>query len=508
MPNATLLSSLDELANRPVDVLIVGSGPAGVATAEFLSRSRCDWTIGMVERGSLLTLTHINNIFPNSVRRDFIDRFKINPWEGSFRDGGMLLPALGGRGIVAGAHLRRFDPDDFFRWRSGAWPIELIDRLPYYYREAEITRRVNVSAIRGRHQTWALSSLDFLHAHPPTIGVDLPSGDGFDVGHGYDSSAARLWQLLIDDTLANDARNRRILVTTGAYAIRIEHHGGRVNGVRCLGTRDHRPTFVAAGAVVLAAGAIESARLCLLSGVDQELPATGRFLAEHIERRSKIEIESPAGVPHHGGISLVVPPQDDALLNRFQIHLRGQSGPDGRLEVDIGGFAAMDPSPENRVTLAKNRDEFDIPKAHTQVSTSSDDQARTSRMCERIREIASILGGRFVTARFPFEEAEPSYVDDDACIQEMSPGRSYHEAGTLRMGMNPADSATDAAGRVHGFTNLHVADAALFPCVGVANPMLTITALAYHVADRLAGGGGEQPTETPAARAMPSPDSS
>lgn len=34
--------------------------------------------------------------------------------------------------------------------------------------------------------------------------------------------------------------------------------------------------------------------------------------------------------------------------------------------------------------------------------------------------------------------------------------------------------------------NLFLADAALFPCVGIANPMLTITALAYHVADRVA----------------------
>ena len=46
-------------------------------------------------------------------------------------------------------------------------------------------------------------------------------------------------------------------------------------------------------------------------------------------------------------------------------------------------------------------------------------------------------------------------------------------------------SVTDSWGQVHG-TNLFLADAALFPCVGIANPMLTITALAYRVADRVA----------------------
>jgi choline dehydrogenase-like flavoprotein len=40
----------------------------------------------------------------------------------------------------------------------------------------------------------------------------------------------------------------------------------------------------------------------------------------------------------------------------------------------------------------------------------------------------------------------------------------------------------DPNGRFHRVKNLFAADASVFPNIGVANPMLTITAVAYHVA--------------------------
>lgn len=60
-----------------------------------------------------------------------------------------------------------------------------------------------------------------------------------------------------------------------------------------------------------------------------------------------------------------------------------------------------------------------------------------------------------------------------------------HPCGTARFGSNPATSVTDARGRVHGFTNLSIADASLFPTSMGVNPSLTIAALACHVAEHL-----------------------
>ncbi len=107
-------------------------------------------------------------------------------------------------------------------------------------------------------------------------------------------------------------------------------------------------------------------------------------------------------------------------------------------------------------------------------------------MCDRIREVVNKLGGKFITNQFPYEGVAPRFVDDDQTIQVMDRGRSYHEAGTLRMGTETDHhSVTDHFGKVQGIDNLFVADGSLFPCVGIANPMLTITALAYRTADNL-----------------------
>ena len=65
-------------------------------------------------------------------------------------------------------------------------------------------------------------------------------------------------------------------------------------------------------------------------------------------------------------------------------------------------------------------------------------------------------------------------------------GTTHHDAGTLRMGDNKADSVTNEFGRIHDTTNCYVAGSALFPTVGSPNPMLTGVALGRRSAGLLA----------------------
>jgi choline dehydrogenase-like flavoprotein len=58
-----------------------------------------------------------------------------------------------------------------------------------------------------------------------------------------------------------------------------------------------------------------------------------------------------------------------------------------------------------------------------------------------------------------------------------------HQAGTARMGDDPATSVTNRFGQVHGIDNLFVADGSLFVTVGGFNPALTILAMGYWVSD-------------------------
>ncbi|MDH3707094.1 MAG: GMC oxidoreductase, partial [Acidimicrobiia bacterium] len=60
-----------------------------------------------------------------------------------------------------------------------------------------------------------------------------------------------------------------------------------------------------------------------------------------------------------------------------------------------------------------------------------------------------------------------------------------HGAGTCRMHDDPAHGATDRWGRLHGTTNVMVADASLHPTNAGLNPGFTVLANAFRLADTL-----------------------
>lgn len=60
-----------------------------------------------------------------------------------------------------------------------------------------------------------------------------------------------------------------------------------------------------------------------------------------------------------------------------------------------------------------------------------------------------------------------------------------HHAGTTRMHPDPAQGVVDADCAVHGVANLYIAGSSVFPTLGGNNPTLTITALALRLADHI-----------------------
>ncbi|PQP88792.1 hypothetical protein CPT76_11040 [Paenibacillus sp. AR247] len=64
-----------------------------------------------------------------------------------------------------------------------------------------------------------------------------------------------------------------------------------------------------------------------------------------------------------------------------------------------------------------------------------------------------------------------------------------HQAGTLRMGDNPATSVTDPTGRVHGYDNLWVSDGSVHVTNGGVNPVLTILALSFRTSENIVKHG-------------------
>ena len=62
-----------------------------------------------------------------------------------------------------------------------------------------------------------------------------------------------------------------------------------------------------------------------------------------------------------------------------------------------------------------------------------------------------------------------------------------HQMCSCRMGATEADGPVDEAGRLWEVPNLYVMDASVFPTSLGINPMITIEAIAYMNARRLAG---------------------
>lgn len=464
-----------------VDVIVVGSGPSAVAFVEHLYRTNAGVTIAMIERGGVLATTNVRNFWTGDRSR-FIAANQRFLWEGDFapqaedpESGGMMILAVGGRGVVAGAHLPRFYAADLTCWPDGRWPLGA-EEFKRYNLLAEDARDVGFGEVEGRAQNWAMSQLRTMGALPPPWAFDSRSNGN---GRGFDSSVGRLWKLVWEDLVAatTDQRPRRLLVFTHSYVTRIEHEGGSATHAIALDVRsgvDATPRRLAAGMFVLAAGPVESARLVLASGLDQEPDGpAGRYLAEHVYCRGITTVaafNSWLDHPDDQRISLVVPPSSDDSADRFQVDVEAwpAAGRPGRLEVRFTGSAAMDPQPDNRVLLSDVLDEHGVRKAEVVLRHSAPDRKRISKMRSAIKMIAEQLGGQM----------------DDVDLRILAPGRSHHEVGTLRMGVGP-NSATDIDATLHGLDNVHVADASVFPSVGVANPMLTVTALAYRLAEHV-----------------------
>jgi len=119
------------------------------------------------------------------------------------------------------------------------------------------------------------------------------------------------------------------------------------------------------------------------------------------------------------------------------------------------------PWPENRVTLAEEKDQFGLRVAHVNFEMLIEFGRN------KVEQVMHAAGAEEV-------------------VQE---ARYAHLVGAARMGKDPATSVVDCFGRTHDIANLFVCDGSILPTQGSANPGLTIQALAARTADYLISQG-------------------
>jgi len=133
------------------------------------------------------------------------------------------------------------------------------------------------------------------------------------------------------------------------------------------------------------------------------------------------------------------------------------------------------PNRESRITLADARDNLGLRQACVDWKLSAQDLAGLRRCEDLLLKGLETCGLR--TRRIQHErdaEGWPIFMPS-----------SKHHMGTTRMSTDPKSGVVDADCRLHEVGNLYVASSSVFPTAGMANPTLTIVALAVRLADHI-----------------------
>jgi choline dehydrogenase-like flavoprotein len=272
--------------------------------------------------------------------------------------------------------------------------------------------------------------------------------------------------------------------------------------------RHDRPQEARAEVVVLAAGAIETARLLLNSATTRE-PAgignggdqVGRNLQGHAYTGVNCRFAEPIwdglgpGVStatlrfNHGNDGVI---GGGMLADEFTllpiIFQKRYLPPDiprwgaankafmreaYRYVTDVKGPVQEIPHPDGRVTIARDvRDRWGLPVARLSGTTHPETIRTAAFLQERARDWA-LASGAIQTWSTP---------------PRLHLFGGQHQAGTCRMGDDPRTSVVDRHCRVHGHDNLFIADGSPHVTNGGFNPVLTILALAYRTAEGIVRG--------------------
>jgi choline dehydrogenase-like flavoprotein len=484
------------------EVCVVGSGPAGLALARELAGKGTD--VVVLESGAPGPDPAADELGEGEVRGE---------WYGSLRRtrhrrvGG--TPHLWNtlfEGRNGWAKCVPLDPADFAPGEVDGWPFDRGHLEPFYRR---------AQALSGVEGTWDAAAVSGPGREP----LELPAGTLvtglFRFGHGSP------WTQRFPREL-RARENVRLIHSATVLPFSLRAGGSRVGDVRVAAGNGH--FMVRAGRVVLACGAVETARLLLASDGGAGTPPwrehdlVGRWFNEHPRDYTCV-------LPSAGPGTVDAVRFYDAFRAADGSVVGGRLGPSGAALAEghpnfsltllplvrVGPLARLrrwlDPAtllqpghgwserpaaragytglrlvlnlehrslPEYRITLGAGRDRYGVPRPALDYHWTGANAAELERLRERLGDWLRAGGLGEMTW-------ERGSAPDPSC---------HHHAGTTRMHPDPRHGVVDSDGRVHGMEDLYVVGAATFPRAGWANPVLTVVAMACRLADHLAGGEG------------------
>jgi choline dehydrogenase len=524
---------------RPLqwDHIVIGGGSAGAVLAARLSE-RPDRQVLLIEAGGGDGSPRIR--VPGLVE-SAIDSPTLN-WHyrgepDASLDGRRLEWAggrvLGGSSSINGMVCGRGLPADYARWVAAGNPgWGWNDLLPWFRHLEHWTGAPH--AARG--QGGPIHVRRFEDTDPACraamsalIGQGVPEVPDYCVGicEGVGLTQATQkdgWRHSTAAAYLRPARRRANLqVMTQTRALRLRLHAARCTGVQVL-QRGRLLELTAAREVSVAAGAIASPKLLLLSGIGgadaleplglpviHPLAGVGRHLNEHVNVLLSAHVNRPTYNSQRRGLDALrsglrfIARGDgpaSSPANHVQAFIRSEPGDasaDLQIQLMAFGFGTpaqmrrdgitavvslCRPEARGRITL-RSADPLAAPCIAIELLAHEADRRRLLLGC-RIAEAALHDGpGRTLGATVYAPERGTVSDADWLAFMRARAGLNWHPTSSCRMGPGP-DDVVDTALRVHGLSGLSIVDASVMPSVTSANTHVPVVAIAERAAELIA----------------------
>lgn len=494
------------------DIVIVGGGTAGAVIAARLSEDP-ERSVAVIEGGPtdvgndrVLRLRRWQELLESDLDYDYptVEQPRGNSFVRHAR-----ARVLGGcsshNTLISFQPLAR-DWDEWAERGAAGWDAETM--MPYFSRLANHIQPVADTDRNPVARDFVAAATDALdvpaadfHAVPPTQGAGFfsvaydPAG-----GTRSSSSVAYLHPIM-------DRPNLTLLLETWAHRLDIDTQG-RATGVHVRNADGGEELVRARDEVVVCAGAIDTPRLLMLSGLGRaddlrrlgidvvaDLPGVGENLLDHPESVIVWETNRPlppnAAMDSDAGLFVrrdpaVVGP--DLMYHFYQVPFTTHTE---RLGYPVPAHGvSMTPN----IPKARSRGRMWLTCADSRVKPALDFRYFTDPEGHDEQTVVDGLKiARQVAAESPLAEwlarevAPGPSVTDDAELSAY--GRSvahtvYHPAGTCAIGA--ADdpwAVVDPRLRVRGVEGLRIADASVFATMPTANPMVAVLMIGERATD-------------------------
>jgi choline dehydrogenase-like flavoprotein len=467
------------------DVVVVGSGAGGgVVAGELADRGR---SVLLLETGPHLTAADFTRWEAKATHQLWW------PIRFAMIDGGAAgtVGLIGGRCVGGSTTINtkvalRAADHDYAKWHEasglvgeGGAPFGAADLDPYYDR---VEQRLGV-----RERTDWRKSVYTLEPGFRALGSTLEpvrsytDANCMSCGSCLQGCPTNAGKSTLNTYIHDAWAAGRLELRANAHVERVVAEGGEATGVEYTGS-DGATVRVDAGAVVIAAGTLNTPQLLMRSGLPDTASTRliGRNLGFHPARLM---------------FGLFDEPQDAHMVYPVTAHAKDHQ------RDDDGGFLVEATTIMDPIGFATNISDESGPlwgeplvdalrqfrrwngvlvmvNDENNGSVSVDEDGReafTADFTERERER---IDGAFAFTRQVLEAAGASRVAWTGLV-------TTHVQGTCRMGSDPERSVVDADGRVWDVERLYVGDGSLVPHSLSVNPSLTIMALASRLAQHL-----------------------